>query len=181
MSPGTTYRYIWYENGEELAQQESHFDKAQDSVWQVIRYGNRMPLKPGPYEIYVEIGGVRELHGMCYIADAEQEAYGPVVFSSDFDDESQVPVNIDTRFGYGIAKLYGYWAFRNAPSGTPYTYAWYRDGARITGGEDMFDWPAGRAWQSVFNDDGTPLEKGTYTFNVTVNDAVVVADQCVIE
>ena len=181
VNPGTNYRYTWYKNGDVLAENESVLKKAQDSAWQRLRNVDRMPLSPGPYEISVWVGGSRELYAACYIADTETESYGPVVFSSEFDDESQDPVSIGTRFDYGIPKLYGYWAFRNAPVGTPYAYAWYRDGVRVTSGEDMFDWPAGRSWQSVLNDDGTPLEKGTYTFNVTVNDAVVVADQCVIE
>jgi hypothetical protein len=40
-----------------------------------------------------------------------------VVFRSEFDDEAKKPVNLGRRFGYGITRLYAYWAFRNQPVG----------------------------------------------------------------
>jgi hypothetical protein len=64
---------------------------------------------------------------------------------------------------------------------TPFSYTWFRDGAPIADGQGVIAPPSGKAWQSVFNDDGIPLEKGVYTFNVAIDGAVVIAEQCWVE
>jgi len=46
--------------------------------------------------------------------------------------------------------------------------------------QESFESASGRAWRSVSRTDGAALERGLYTFNVFVNDAVVVAAQCPI-
>ena len=40
---------------------------------------------------------------------------------------------------------------------------------------------AGTSWQSLVNNDGTPLERGNYIINIVVDEAVVVAESFVIE
>ena len=179
--PGTSYQYTWYYNGETFYEGQGSFESAQGTLWQDIHYRDDMPLDPGPYEVVIRYGGVTVLSKHVVIEDTDGDVYGPVVFGSAFDEEALEPLDRGHRFDYGVTVLYAYWAFRNAPQDRAFSFAWYRDGILLTEGEGSFGSPSGRAWQTIFNDDGTPLEPGIYTINVVVDGAVVVADQAVIE
>ncbi len=180
VAPGDGYKYAWYHDGEYLDGDSGAFDEGATAAWQKLRYTNRMPLVPGIYEIQIDTGGAALLTGQCMILDSDGPVYGPVVFSNDFNDEHQDPINIDGQFDYGVMQMYAYWAFQNAPVGKSYRSVWYLDGAPIHEERSAFEFASGRAWLPVSRTDGAPLKRGNYTFNVFVDDAVVAADQCTI-
>lgn len=185
VTPGTPFIKKWYVNEELLSENQGSLSNSEDTMWNSLAYNDGMPLKPGPYMIQIEIqpsdGAQQWLYGRCMIAEPAEPAYGPVVFSSDFNEDSERPVDPDTRFSYGTQRLWAYWVYREITVDTPFSYAWFRDGASIAEGQGVLTPPSGKAWQSVFNDDGIPLEKGLYTFNVTIDGAVVIAEQCRVE
>jgi hypothetical protein len=121
------------------------------------------------------------LLGRCMIAEPDKASYGPVAFSDDFDEEKERPTTTGTQFTYGIPRVWAYWVYRKVPVGTPYSYTWFRDSAPVADGEGVLGSGAGTSWQSLFNNDGTPLERGNYIINIVVDEAVVVAESFVIE
>jgi hypothetical protein len=104
--------------------------------------------------------------------------FGPVVFSSDFDDAAGEPVDVGLTFDQGIVRLYAYWPYENMEPGERFRWDFYHDDAHFYGQYGTFEYESGSQWQWIYEADGGPLEPGTYELVVKVGDQVVLQDAC---
>lgn len=107
-------------------------------------------------------------------------SFGPVAFSSDFDDEAEKPVNVGTSFDHGIPRLYAYWPHEGVEKGTRFRWDFYHNGSHFYGGYGTFNHTSGYQWQWIFRTSREPLEPGTYELVVKVGEEVVLRDSCVL-
>ncbi|MGB8648622.1 MAG: CARDB domain-containing protein [Anaerolineae bacterium] len=110
-------------------------------------------------------------------------AFGAITFSTDFDQNSQRPVNPGTTFAYGPKIIYSWWTFRGITPGTVYSYSFYKDGSLFYGGSDRFNYASGNAWQWVLIGDypTVALDAGTYWLSIYVNNKIVTSGSFVIQ
>jgi hypothetical protein len=104
--------------------------------------------------------------------------FGPVVFSSDFDDEAGEPVDVALTFEQGIVRLCAYWPYEDVEPGERFRWDFYHDEAQLYGEYGTFEYESGSQWQCIFETDGEPLEPGIYELVVKVGDRVVLQDSC---
>jgi hypothetical protein len=104
--------------------------------------------------------------------------FGPVVFSSDFDDAAGEPVDVGLAFEQGIVRLYAYWPYEGVEPGERFRWDFYHDDAHFYGEYGTFEYDSGSQWMWIFEMDGQPLEPGTYELVVKVGDQVVLHDTC---
>lgn len=104
--------------------------------------------------------------------------FGPVVFSSDFDDAAGDPVDVGLTFDQGIVKLYAYWPYEGVEPGERFRWDFYHDDAHFYGEYGTFEYESGSQWMWIFEADGQPLQPGTYELVVKVGDRVVLRDTC---
>jgi len=105
-------------------------------------------------------------------------SFGPVLFSSDFDDAAGEPVDVGLVFEHGILRVYAYWPYEGVEPGEPFRWDFYHDEAHFYGEYDTFEFESGHRWQWIFQTSGDPLEIGTYELVVKVGDEVVLQDDC---
>jgi hypothetical protein len=106
--------------------------------------------------------------------------FGPVVFSSGFDDEAGEPVDVGVTFQQGIDRLYAYWPYEDVEVGERFRWDFYHDEDHFYGEYGTFGYESGAQWQWIYETDGEPLGPGTYELVVKVGDQVVLQDSCVI-
>jgi hypothetical protein len=106
--------------------------------------------------------------------------FGPVVFSSDFDDTAEQPVDVGLAFDQGIVRLYAYWPYEDAQPGERFRWDFFQDGNHFYGEYGTFKFESGSQWQWIVKTDGEPLDPGTYELVVKVGDEVVLQDACEI-
>ncbi len=104
--------------------------------------------------------------------------FGPVVFSSDFDETAGEPVDVGLAFDYGITRLYAFWPYKGVEIGQAFRWDFYQDGSHFYGEYAAFTHSQGQQWQWIFETDGDPLAPGTYVLVVKVGDEVVLRDSC---
>ena len=105
-------------------------------------------------------------------------SFGPVTFSSDFDDQEQEPVDVGMAFDHGIARLYAYWPYEDVEGGERFRWDFYHDGSHFYGEYGTLEYESGNQWQWIFGTEGKPLEPGIYELVVKVGDRVVLQDSC---
>lgn len=110
-----------------------------------------------------------------------RSSFGPVTFSSGFDEKAEKPVDVGLSFEYGITKLYAYWPYEGVGEGTPFRWDFYRDGSYFYGDYGTLDKTSGYNWQWIYLKSREPLAAGTYEFVVKVGEEVVLRDSCVVE
>jgi hypothetical protein len=117
------------------------------------------------------------------VAPTKAPWFGAVTFSTDFDQNSQKPVNPGTTFPYGTKIVYSWWEFRGVVPGSEYAYTFYKENARFYSGSDRFVDASGNAWQWMLIGDSPtiPLDPGTYSLTVFVNDNIVGGGSFVIQ
>jgi hypothetical protein len=106
--------------------------------------------------------------------------FGPVIFSSDFDETAGEPVDVSLAFDYGITGLYAFWPYKGVEIGQPFRWDFYRDGSHFYGEYATFAYSQGQQWQWIFETDGEPLKPGTYELVVKVGDEVALSDSCTV-
>jgi hypothetical protein len=106
--------------------------------------------------------------------------FGPVVFSSGFDDDGEEPVDVAMTFEQGIDRLYAYWPYEGVGVGERFRWDFYHDDDHFYGEYSTFQYDSGSQWQWIYETDGEPLGPGTYELVVKVGDQVVLEDSCVI-
>jgi hypothetical protein len=104
--------------------------------------------------------------------------FGPVIFSSDFDDTAGEPADTGLAFEQGIVRLYAYWPYEDVEPGERFRWDFYHDEAHFYGEYGTFDFESGSQWQWIFETDGGPLGPGTYELVVKVGGQVVLQDTC---
>jgi hypothetical protein len=116
------------------------------------------------------------------LGDQPQPAYGPLAFSSDYDDETMQPLNPGHEFAYGIKILYADWAYSGVRAGTSYEYEWYLDGQLLESSGNSLVNEAGHTFDFYVRDLGAqqPLEPGTYTYVARMNGQVILSAECVV-
>ena len=109
-------------------------------------------------------------------------SYGPVVFSSEYDDETVQPVNPGTEFPVGIKVLYADWKYRGVKAGTNYEYEWYLDGNLVESTGNSLVNAAGHTYDFITMDPGAqqPLDPGTYRYVASINGQVILSAECVV-
>jgi hypothetical protein len=106
--------------------------------------------------------------------------FGPVVFSSDFDETAGEPVDVGRAFDYGITRLYAFWPYNGVEIGQSFRWDFYQDGSHFYGEYATFAYSQGQQWRWIFETDGDPLTPGTYELVVKVDDGVVLRDSCTV-
>lgn len=106
--------------------------------------------------------------------------FGPVLFSSAFDRDTQQPVDVNSIFPAQTSSVFAYWAYSGVRAGQSYTFEWYRNGTLLSSGEDTFRSALGYAWHKYAQQSGWPLRPGIYEFVVRIDGQVVIHEQCLI-
>lgn len=98
-----------------------------------------------------------------------------VIFSSDFDQNTQRPISPGTVFPYGTKIVYAWWQYSGVEPGTAYSYTFYKGTAPFSRDSDRFLNASGYAWQWMLIGDypTVPLDPGNYTLAVSVNGNVI--------
>jgi hypothetical protein len=114
---------------------------------------------------------------------APQPAYGPLVFSSDYDDDALKPLNTGNSFPYGITRLFADWPYSGVTAGTEYSFDWYLNGQLIESNGNVLSNAAGHTFDWYVRDPGasTPLEPGTYSYVARIYGQEILSAQCVIQ
>lgn len=110
-------------------------------------------------------------------------SFGAVTFSTEFDQNNQVPVNPGKSFPFGAKIIYSWWTYSGIVPGTEYVYTFYKDGAFFYGSSDRFTYASGNAWQWMLIGDypTVPLDPATYSLTISVNNKVVNRGSFVIQ
>ena len=106
--------------------------------------------------------------------------FGPVVFSSDFDDETEEPVDVGMAFDHGITRLYAYWPYNGVQVGQSFRWDIYQDDSHFYGKYATLDYESGYQWQWIVETDRDALAPGTYELVVKVGEEVVLQDSCTV-
>jgi predicted component of type VI protein secretion system len=106
--------------------------------------------------------------------------FGPVIFSSGFDETAGEPVDVGMAFDHGITRLYAYWPYNAVQVGQSFRWDFYHDGSQFYGEYATFRDSRGHQWQWIFETDGDPLSPGTYELVVKVGEEVVLQDSCTV-
>jgi hypothetical protein len=114
---------------------------------------------------------------------APQPTYGPLIFSSDYDDDALKPVNTGNSFPYGITKLFADWSYSGVTAGTEYSFDWYLNDQLIESNGNVLLNAAGHTFDWYVRDPGasTPLEPGTYLYVARISGQEILSGQCVIQ
>ena len=107
-----------------------------------------------------------------------EPSFGPVIFSSDFNNREQEPVDAGKAFDHGVLRLYAYWPYEDVEAGQRFRWDVYHDGAHFYGENGTLEHESGNQWQWILRTGGKPLEPGTYELVVKVGDWVVLVDSC---
>lgn len=98
-----------------------------------------------------------------------------VIFSPEFDQNTQRPISPGTVFPYGTKIVYAWWQYSGVDPGTAYSYTFYKGSAPFSRDSDRFLNASGYAWQWMLIGDypTVPLDPGNYTLTVSVNGNVI--------
>ncbi len=93
---------------------------------------------------------------------------GPIQFAEDITPDIE-PVNPNTVFLNGIAKVYAVYPFNGIQKGIDFTVVWYQNGVEIDRTKEEWPWgQRGRGYMFL-----VPRGKGLYKLELYVNDTVV--------
>lgn len=141
-------------------------------------------LQAGNYELRIYIASQLAQSGQFTVEKRPEGApfFGPIRFAEGIQDGK--PVNLHTRvqkFKFGIKELYGFYDGGNLTPGMTIRWEWYRDGVIYIEPQSA-SWSGGATenlWNSLVED--RPLQAGTYTLKLYINNQLVQIGAHVIE
>jgi hypothetical protein len=115
-------RMVWLLDGQTYDEGEATWEWGEEgNFWWWVGWEDPQQgqLDPGRYDVQLYVEGQLVQTGTFAVGEeVKGPSFGPVTFSSAFDDESEQPVNVGTVFNYGITELHAYWPYDGVDAGT---------------------------------------------------------------
>ena len=180
---GTPYRTNVFWNGQPLSEKKGTLEDP-TGLSDSLKSPDGGPLSAGTYRVVFEVHGHPTLAGEAVVEGfggfGAQPYFGPLAFSTRFDEAQQTPLDAAITFDRGIDTIYTFWPYADVLAGTAVRVTWFRNGASFSTHEGTFDQPQGSYWVKASRDDGALLDPGTYRAVVEVNGQVILAEECVV-
>jgi hypothetical protein len=106
---------------------------------------------------------------------------GPLTFSTDFDPDTNTPINPGTHFGSDTSGLHVSFEYDGMREGWTYTAVWYWKQVPFDPRSGKFESAQGVMIDSIGNADGSPLPEGQYDFDFFIGGGTWLSGWRVIE
>ncbi|PKL60037.1 MAG: hypothetical protein CVV33_04770 [Methanomicrobiales archaeon HGW-Methanomicrobiales-4] len=184
MTDGESWGMYWTVNGEEYAdERDQTWDMGSDG-WISYDVTNDGVLVEGLWELGLYQGGnlVRKVSftvtsdeippdGMQQEPeDVDSAGFGRIRFSEEVTEE-QIPIRAGDQFTSGIIEVYAVVPYFGMKDGIPWTREWLLNGAEFIRVDDIWsEGEEGITSRSLGYEGDTPLDPGTYTLNLYIDD-----------
>ena len=154
ISSGTTFKYVWYLDGDEDVVDSETWESPEDGTYWVYIH-NDDGVIPGAYDLYLYVDGELLQTGSFVIGESRAV---PVIEEITFAEgvtEDDEPINPAYFFPAGTTYVYGVFQHSGIPAGAEFEYKYYRDGQEDV--VNTFTWQRdseGTYYVYLYNDDG---------------------------
>jgi len=177
--PGTTFKYVWYLDGEEDVADSETWESGKDGTYWVYIY-NDDGLIAGDYDLYLYVDGELLQTGSFVIGAPRTEAViGNITFASQLTDDDE-PIDPAYFFPVATTHVYGVFEYSGIPAGAEFEYTYYHDGEEDVG--NTFAWerdPEGTYYVYLYNDDG--IMPATYDLYLYVDGELLQTGSFVVQ
>lgn len=118
-----------------------------------------------------------------FVPEAVPPIYGPVTFSTDFNEQSLSAINPAKAFGYGARVVFASWTYSNVVPNSTFDYEWYWNGIKVESASGRQPVWRGRSFEALGYESlpARPLDAGDYRFLVRVGARTVVSDTFAVQ
>jgi len=155
---GTTFKYIWYLDGEEDVGDADMWESAESGTYWVNLY-NDDGLVSGTYELQLFVEDRLVQTGSFAIGGAPAKGdgapiIGSITFATALTDDDE-PINPGRVFPPGTTYVYGVFEYSGMPADAEFRYVYYRDGEEDVGNALIWTHDSdGTYYVYIYNDDG---------------------------
>ncbi|MFH0967422.1 MAG: hypothetical protein V1862_07045 [Methanobacteriota archaeon] len=184
MTDGESWGMYWTVNGEEYADERDQtwdmgsdgwisYDVTNDGVlfeglWELDLYQGRNLVRTVSFTVTSDEISPDEMQQEP--EDVDSAGFGRIRFSEEVTEE-QIPIRAGDQFTSGIIEVYAVVPYFGMKDGITWTREWLLDGAEFIRVDDIWsEGEEGITSRSLGYEDDTPLDTGTYTLNLYIDE-----------